>query len=182
MERRRNATAAGAAGFLLAAALTASGAPAEEEWGIGPPAPLGTPGRLGADLERRGLARQPARERRSEDLGGAHEVVAFLDRAAGERGGSPEQVQLLVDPSGDLLGVSGSFTTPAGSAAVREFLQAYWRRLAGAPPSFEKRASGAEEWIVAAEVARFSSGGARGEWVKIDASESVRFRARGKPR
>lgn len=167
---------------LATLALPALGLAAEGgDFGVSEANPIGTRERLEAGLRAAGLAARPPEERRSEDMGGQFRVVAWVDEEASTRAGASEDVRLLLGLDGSLRGVTGSFTAPGGSEKVRTFLQRYWEQVSGAPPSFEARAP-ESDWMPASQSARFSAPGARGEWVKIGASESVRVRAReGRP-
>jgi hypothetical protein len=146
-------------------------------FGLSPQSPIGTRRALEANLQAAGLSPRPPEERRSEDMGGAFRIAPWVDPAVPAVPGSSEHVHLLLGLDGALRGVTGHFTAPSGSAKVREWLRRYWESVAGAEPRFQKQA-GESDWMPASETARFSAAGARGEWVKIGASESVRIRRR----
>ena len=162
-----------AALLLVARAPTAHGG----DFGVSPDHPAGTRPALEAQLRAAGLKPRPPEERRSEDMGGAFQVAAWVDDEAAARAGASEHVQLLLGLDGRLRGLTGAFTVPGGSKQVQAVLERYWREVAGAPPRFEDQA-GASEWTPASRTARFSTAGARGTWMKIGASESVRIRLR----
>ncbi len=146
-------------------------------FGVTPESPIGTRRALEESLRAAGLSPRPPEERRSEDMGGRFRVVAWVDPDVPQPAGDSEHVRLLLGPDGTLRGLTGSFTTQRGSQRVREWLGRYWEAVAGEPPRFEKQAA-ESEWMPASERARLSAPGARGEWVKIGASESVRVRRR----
>jgi hypothetical protein len=163
-----------AAVFLLVSLVSAAEG---RGFGLSPEHPIGERQALEVQLRAAALTPRPPEERRSEDMGGAFQVLAWIDPEAAARAGASEHLQLLLGLDGTLRGVTGAFTVPGGSKRVQAVLERYWQEVAGAPPRFEEQA-GASDWTPESRTARFSNAGARGTWMKIGASESVRIRLR----
>lgn len=142
---------------------------------ISPETPLGSFDKLDKHLTEsiKLKKKDTAKEIQVDELNTSVKVFDYVDEVMQDNSGFSQYIRLMQDSSGALVGLTGIFTTQGGSVKVENFLNDYWKTLAGAEPSFQAASSGRGIFQQNVEMAVFTQGEIKGTWAKQNPTETV---------
>ena len=97
-----------------------------------------------------------------------------------EYGGFVERVELYLARDGGLKAVGGVWVSHRDSASTRKtpvtvFLLDFWKQVGGAAQNVADYYSGLGSYGNRSQIAKFSGGGAKGEWTSYPPCEAVKI-------